>query len=86
MLGLFNPYKYGFGTYKANADCPGYNLERLQDNHRELLILLNRNGISSASIDLFFNGACSYFAELPKPMDIQENDYVSIEQGRNKII
>lgn len=85
MLGLFNPYKFGFATYKSNGDF-GYDLTRLMDNHRELLILLNRNGISSASIDLVFNGACSYFHELPKPENILETDYLQVEEMRNKVI
>lgn len=85
MLGLFNPYKYGFTSYKSNGDT-GYDLSRLMDNHRELLILLNRDGISSASIDLIFNGACSYFQELPRPEDMSETDYVNIENLRKKII
>lgn len=85
MLGLFNPYRFGFSTYKAKDDT-GYDLTRLQDNHRELLILLNRNGISSAAIDLVFNGACSYFQELPKPEDIQETDYLAVEEMRKNVI
>lgn len=80
MLGLFNPGRYGFETYKD------YDLRRLKDNHRELLILLNRDGISSASIDLYFNGAASFFSELPRPDDMSESDYVTVEQARSKII
>lgn len=80
MIGLFAPNKFGFETYKD------YDLTRLKDNHRELIIMLNRDGLSSASIDLYFQGASGYFSELPKPEDIQESDYVSIEQMRTKII
>ena len=80
MLGLFNPNKYGFDTYKT------YDLDRLRDNHRELSIILNRNGISGASIDLFFNGATCYFSELPRPEDITDADYVAIEQTRESAI
>lgn len=80
MIGLFAPNKYGFETYKD------YDLSRLKDNHRELIIMLNRDGISSASIDLYFQGASSFFSELPRPEDIKESDYASIENVRNKII
>lgn len=80
MLGLFHPGRYGFETYKE------YDLSRLKDNHRELLILLNRDGISNASIDLYFNGAASFFSELPRPDTISEADYVAIEQARSRII
>lgn len=80
MLGLFNPGRYGFESYKD------YDLTRLKDNHRELLILLNRDGISNAAIDLYFNGAASFFSELPRPDDMGEADYVTVEQARSKII
>lgn len=76
MLGVFGPYKYGVKTYN------GYNLERLQDNYRELSILLNRDGISNATIGLYFNGASNYFAELPKSNEIKESDYSAIENIR----
>lgn len=65
MLGLFAPHRYGIDTYN------GYQIlnseTALRDNYRELIIMLNRRGISNASIDLFFNGACNLFKELPKP-------------------
>lgn len=60
MLSLFWPYMYRIPNYN------GWDLTTMGNNHRELLINLNRNGISSASIDLYFNGACNYFKELPK--------------------
>jgi hypothetical protein len=80
MLGLFAPSKYGFSSYKE------YDLDRLRDNHRELIIMLNRDGVSQRNIDLYFEGACSYFKELPRPEDMEERHYVAIEQLRNKII
>lgn len=60
MISLFWPYNYKIPSYN------GWDLARIGMNHRELLINLNRNGISSASIDLMFLGACNYFAELPR--------------------
>lgn len=80
IFGLFNPHKYGFDSYKD------YDLSRLKDNHREFIIIANRNGISSASIDLYFQGASAFFSELPKPEDIKESDYITIEQIRNKTV
>lgn len=79
-IGLFAPFKFGFDSYKD------YDLTRLKDNHRELIIMLNRDGVSSSSIDLYFQGASSYFSELPRPENMQELDYVEIEQTRNRII
>jgi hypothetical protein len=80
MLGLFTPYRYNFETYM------GYNLLRLKDNFRELAIILNRDGISNASIPLFFNGASNYFSELPLPENITDDDYNSVETFRQNII
>ena len=78
MLSLFYPYRYNIETYK------GLDLTLLKDNHREFMINLNRNGISNASIQLFFLGSSSYFAELPRKMD--EEDYSRVESLNNKII
>jgi len=60
MIGLFAPARYNIKEYNS------WDLARIGHQHRELLILLNRNGISSASIDLMFLGACNYFEELPR--------------------
>lgn len=63
MLGIFSPYLYGEVEYN------GWDLTQLRDNHREVSIMLNRNGKSNASIDLYFNGATNYFRELPREPD-----------------
>lgn len=63
MIGLFAPSRYNIHEYN------GWDLSRIGRSHRELLVLLNRNGISSASIDLMFLGACNYFSEMPKTPD-----------------
>jgi len=59
MLGIFSPYKYKETQYE------GWDLTQIRDYHRELSILLNRNGRSNITQQLFFNGACSFFKELP---------------------
>lgn len=66
MLGLFAPYRYKF------TDYAGYDLSILKDNYRELSVILNRDGKSNAAVDLYFDGASNYFAELPKPSDKEE--------------
>ena len=60
MLGLFWPARYGISSYE------GWDLKKIGRNHREFSILLNRNGISSATIQMYFNGVCNYFTELPR--------------------
>lgn len=59
MIGMFSPYLYKEPEYE------GWDLTQLRDYHRELSIMLNRNGRSNITQQLFFNGACSFFKELP---------------------
>jgi hypothetical protein len=80
MIGLFNPFKFGISSYNS------YDIDRLQDNYRELSIMLNRDGESNKYISLYFEGASSFFRELPRSDEIQENHYVAIEQLRTKVI
>lgn len=71
MMSLFDPSKYDISQYR------GWDLDRLKGCHREFIINLNRNGISNAHCQLYFNGATSYFKELP---DVpSESVYKSIE-------
>ncbi len=75
LLGLFAPYRYGISTYNE------YDIERLQDNYRELSVLFNRGGESSITTDLYFNGAVNHFNELPVTMT--EANYKSVESIRS---
>lgn len=68
MLGLFAPNRYKIRNYA------GYDITKLQDNHRELSVILNRRG-ASVSTQLGFSGASCYFEELPKYDKIEEKDY-----------
>ena len=70
MLGIFSPYKYKEEEYED------WDLTRLKDSHRELTILLNRSGKSNATMQLYFNGACNYFRELPVEPDEKVYNYV----------
>lgn len=71
MFGLFYPYYYEIENYN------GIDLKRIGDNHRELSILLNRDGMSNLSIDLLFLGAANHFRELPKEMSQKIYDKVN---------
>jgi len=71
MISLFYPKRYNLEKYED------IDLTRIGENHRELMINLNRNGISNASIQLLFLGSSSYFAELPKTLN--EFDYNNYE-------
>ena len=72
MISLFYPKRYNIEKYED------IDLTRVGENHRELMINLNRNGISNAMIQLFFLGSSSYFAEFPRA--INEFDYNNYEQ------
>lgn len=72
MMGIFYPWYYEIPSYN------GINLERIGDNHRELSILLNRDGLSNLSIDLMFLGAANHFRELPR--EINDNVYKVIKK------
>lgn len=58
MFGLFSPFRHKKTTHEH------YDINRLQDNYREFLTILNRRGTSIAT-DLYFDGEVNYFKELP---------------------
>jgi hypothetical protein len=60
MLGIFSPYKYKQEEYED------WDLTRLRDYHREISIMLNRNGKANATVQSYFNGAINLFKELPR--------------------
>jgi replicative DNA helicase len=72
ILGLFDPARYKIKRHE------GYDIERLGDHYRELLVLLNRNGSGFCSDHLLFHGAVNFFQELPAK--ITEEQYKSIEK------
>lgn len=80
MIGIFSPYKYKEETYAE------WDLTKLRDYHREISILLNRHGRSNITQQLFFNGACGYFKELPlnSQPDEKKKIYQAIDILREK--
>lgn len=59
MLGLVNPYAFELPKYLR------YDVDKLRDNLRFLEVVVNRNGASKGIKALFFDGAVSFFNELP---------------------
>ena len=74
MIGLFSPARYNI------SDHMGYDIRQLKDNHRELLIILNRRG-NSVSTQLYFDGAVNYFRELPEASQMNAEIYSAIKQN-----
>ena len=73
MLSLFHPARYNQKEYGI------VDLKRMKDSHRELFININRDGINNAGLDLYFNGACNYFEELPQSKFEMETIYKRLE-------
>jgi hypothetical protein len=78
MFGLFAPHRYKIANYE------GYDIDRLGDNYREFLVMLNRSGSGFTHIDLYFNGAVNFFKELPLSGEIKEEHYKGIEATNKK--
>lgn len=69
ILALFSPARFGIDEYE------GYDINKLEDKFRALIILKSNFSISNRKLPLFFNGACSYYAELPKVDEINYKLY-----------
>lgn len=79
LLGLYNPFKYNDNHYM------GYDIKRLGNNTRFLEVLEDRNyGANGAIIGLFFNGASSYFKELPNPENAEQLQKIYSEVDKLK--
>ena len=68
MLALYNPNRDALKTYKK------YNVEKLGNNFRSLMVLKNRFGDCDIEIGMNFFGGINTFAELPKPDEIYDYD------------
>lgn len=67
LLGLYSPFKYGINEHNK------YDITAFRNNIRFLQILEDRNnGGGGQTCPLFFDGAVSYFNELPLPNDREE--------------
>ena len=78
VLGVFSPSRYGISTYE------GYNINRLGDNFRSLIILKSNLSATNIEIPYQFHGACSLLRELPKAVDLPIEEYNKIEQLNNQ--
>lgn len=70
MLGLTNPYAGHIKQYM------GYDIEKLKDHQRFLEVMLTRDGTANAVKALYFDGAVSYFKELPGPNNPIYEEYM----------
>ena len=70
MLGLTNPYAAHLEEWLK------YNITKLKDNVRFLEVMLSRDGSANAVKALYFDGAVSYFKELPGPKSEGYTEYM----------
>lgn len=73
ILGLFSPSRFGIDNYE------GYNINKLDDSFRSLIILKSNFSITNRKIPFYFNGASSIFKELPLPKSMTDEIYDKIK-------
>ncbi len=61
VFGIFAPARYGIASYPEG----GYDITKLEDKFRSLIILKSNISKSNVEIPLYFNGACSLVREMP---------------------
>lgn len=71
MLGLCNPFAFEIPKYME------YDITRLRDSQRFLEVVLNRDGEGNGLKALYFDGAVSYFDELPVPKTPGYDEFMS---------
>lgn len=67
VIGLYSPFKYGIDNYE------GYDITKFKNNIRFMEVVEDRDyGANGNICPLYFNGAVSFFQELPKATDTVE--------------
>lgn len=75
VIGLYSPFKYGMTEYE------GYDITKFRNHIRFMEVIEDRDyGANGNICPLYFDGAISYFSELPK-----SNDKVGIQKVYNYI-
>lgn len=81
VIGLYSPFKFGKDFYE------GYDIKKFRNHIRFMEVLEDRDyGANNQICPLYFDGASSYFSELPRPDDKAgiEKVYKFIEDNKNK--
>jgi hypothetical protein len=69
IFGIFVPDRFNIEEYE------GYDITKMQDTFRSLIILKSNFSITNKKLPLYFNGACSYYEELPPYNEINYDNY-----------
>lgn len=81
VIGLYSPFKYGIRDFEK------YNITKLGNYCRFMEVIEDRDyGAGGQICPLYFNGASSFFAELPRPdnQELLEKVYKTIEESEKK--
>lgn len=74
MIGIFAPFRHKIPSYE------GYDITRLGDHYRELMVILNRDGSGFCSDHLLFHGGVNFFKELPNSAAMTTDYYKLIDE------
>jgi len=77
MIGLFNPFFFKKKSYE------GYDISKFKNAIRFMEIVLNRNGRIGGICPLMFNGAATFFRELPAADNDSIKKYENLVQEFN---
>lgn len=81
VIGLYSPFKYGLPEYEK------YDITKFRNHIRFMEVMEDRDyGANGNICPLYFDGAVSYFSELPKADDIAglQRVYAYIEKNKKK--
>lgn len=81
VIGLYSPFKYGLQEYE------GYDITKFRNHIRFMEIIEDRDYGSNGNIcPLYFDGAVSYFSELPRANDSvnMQKVYKFLEDNKKK--
>lgn len=71
LMALFSPHRYGMSKHR------GYDINQMRGKYVSMKILKDRHyGLANMYIPLYFNGATTYYEELPKVSEIDYKKYI----------
>lgn len=78
VLTIFNPFDY-MNDNNTLSKFMNYDVKAMNNTFRTVAILKNRDGVSNKRIGMLFNGASSYWQELPRPDALDVNFYQRVK-------
>jgi hypothetical protein len=72
IFGVFAPSRYGIAEYGGDDSTRGYDISRMKDAYRSLIILKSNISETNKEIPMYFDGAASIYKELP-PLSVLNN-------------